>query len=191
MTQALESRNPSQRILNAAFDYISKNGYANVSLRDIATEAGVVLSQLHYYFKNKEGLLVAVIQMVTKRTLAEVENAIQSGVNAKERYNALVGYFQELLDERPRVFRVLVDLSSMALWSQTFAVMLNSLFDGLAELIEKYIVVLVPQEAAFHAYSPKTVARMLFGAVFGASFQAVLNEDQHLPDALIAVKTML
>jgi len=46
----------SGKILLAAYSCISTSGYANVSMRNIADEAGVVLSQLNYYYKNKEGL---------------------------------------------------------------------------------------------------------------------------------------
>ena len=50
------------KILISAFECISTNGYANVSLRDIASEAGVALSQINYYFNNKEGLFVEVVK---------------------------------------------------------------------------------------------------------------------------------
>lgn len=59
----------SQKILDTAFKCISERGYANVSLRDIANEAGVVLSQLHYYYKNKEGLFTEVIKVMGKKNI--------------------------------------------------------------------------------------------------------------------------
>jgi AcrR family transcriptional regulator len=55
MGEKVKNASQAERIFNAAFKCISTKGYANVSLRDIANEAGVVLSQLNYY-KNKEGL---------------------------------------------------------------------------------------------------------------------------------------
>jgi AcrR family transcriptional regulator len=61
----------AQKILNAAFKCISERGYANVSLRDIADEAGVVLSQLNYYFKNKEGLFKEIVKTLARQYLHE------------------------------------------------------------------------------------------------------------------------
>jgi len=72
-------------ILNAAFECISSKGYANVSLRDIADEAGVVLSQLNYYYKNKEGLFTEVIKMMIRKYRQEVEYHLRMAQHQKKK----------------------------------------------------------------------------------------------------------
>jgi len=62
MLLEVDRQSQSEKILSAAYGCISTRGYANVSLRDIADEAGVALSQLHYYYKSKEGLFKEVVQ---------------------------------------------------------------------------------------------------------------------------------
>jgi AcrR family transcriptional regulator len=47
-----------QRILRAALDRWSQDGYHGASLKDIATEAGVAKSLVHYHFESKEHLLI-------------------------------------------------------------------------------------------------------------------------------------
>lgn len=69
MIDETDKLNQSEKILLAAFKCISSKGYANVSLRDIADEAGVVLSQLNYYYKNKEGLFTEVVKMMIGKYL--------------------------------------------------------------------------------------------------------------------------
>lgn len=49
--------NSRDKILDAAFRLLSKKGYANVSMRDIAAEAQVALGLLTYHFRTKENLL--------------------------------------------------------------------------------------------------------------------------------------
>ena len=56
-----------------SFECISTKGYANVSMRDIAMRQ-VVLSQLNYYFKNKEGLFKEVVRMMIDKYLRDIEN---------------------------------------------------------------------------------------------------------------------
>ncbi|MBS3973119.1 MAG: helix-turn-helix transcriptional regulator, partial [Erysipelotrichia bacterium] len=68
LTEADQQSQP-EKILIAAFEVISSKGYANVSTRDIADKAGVVLSQLNYYFKNKEGLFKEVVRMMVDKYL--------------------------------------------------------------------------------------------------------------------------
>lgn len=49
MQNSTDHTNPAQKILLAAYDCLSTRGYANVTMRNIADEAGVALSQLTYY----------------------------------------------------------------------------------------------------------------------------------------------
>jgi AcrR family transcriptional regulator len=58
MGKKADKTSQAQKILQTAFHCLSRKGYANVSMRDIADEAGVALSQLHYYYKSKEGFII-------------------------------------------------------------------------------------------------------------------------------------
>lgn len=189
MNNEMEKANQSQKILLAAFECISSKGYANVSLRDIADEAGVVLSQLNYYYKNKEGLFTEVTNMMMQKYLQEVESHLSKGTTAKEKILSLIMYFQEMLDENPKLFRLLYDFTSMALWSASFGKLLRSLFEDLANLIEKHVLNNIPAKSNLRGYTPKSIARMLFGAMFGTAIQVILDpQEKKLPEALRAIE---
>ena len=189
MNNEMEKMNQSQKILLAAFECISSKGYANVSLRDIADGAGVVLSQLNYYYKNKEGLLTEVIKMMMQKYLQEVENHLRNGTTAKEKILSLIMYFQEMLEENPKLFRLLYDFTSMALWSASFGRLLHNLFEDLANLIEKHVLNNIPAKSNLRGYTPKSIARMLFGAMFGTAIQVILDpQEKKLPEALRAIE---
>lgn len=47
-----------QRILGAALHLWARDGYHGASLKDVAAEAGVAKSLLHYHFESKEHLLI-------------------------------------------------------------------------------------------------------------------------------------
>ena len=182
----------SQRILNSAFDFISKRGYANVSLREIADDAGVVLSQLNYYYVNKEGLLIEVIRMTIKKYMDEVNVILKIGSTAHVKMSNLVGYFQDTLRNNKNLIRLLFDLTSMAMWSDNFANLLNELFDGLAQLIEDNILNIATPDYKLASYTSQTIARMIFGALFGTSIQILLNpNEKELPKALDVIKAIL
>lgn len=178
MNREMEEMKQSQKILIAAFECISSKGYANVSLREIADEAGVVLSQLNYYYKNKEGLFTEVIKMVMQEYLLEVENHLKNGATAKEKIAALVQYFQEVLEEKPKLFRLLYDFTSMALWSEPFSTLLRNLFEDISKLIENQVLNNIPVKSNSKEYSAKSIARMLFGAMFGTAIQVILDPQE-------------
>lgn len=70
-------------------------------MREIADEAGVVLSQIHYYYKNKEGLFVEVIKLMMNDYLVEIEDHLKNGITPKEKISGLIIYFQEVLRGKP------------------------------------------------------------------------------------------
>ena len=172
-----QDHHQSQLIINAAYKHISQRGYANVSLREIAEEAGVVLSQLNYYYKNKEGLLIEVVRMTARQYMVEIEEILKVGTGSQEKMSNLVKYFQNMLITNPNLFRLLFDLTNVSMWSNTFRNILNELFDDLADLIEKYILVDNTALASIGFGSTKTLAQVIFGSLFGTSIQVLLNPD--------------
>lgn len=175
-----ENLNQAQKILNAAFKCISARGYANVSLRNIADEAGVVLSQLNYYYKNKEGLFIEIVRMLSQKYLYEIESNLKKGKSKKEGISFLIKYFQEMLRQNTELFKIFFDLTSMALWSSALKELVDDLFHRLAELIEKYIVRKFSEQEKFQNNSTTALARIMLGTLFGTSIQVLLsggNED--------------
>ena len=59
-----------RRIIDAARVRLLADGYAGLSTRKVAEEAGVPLSQLHYHFGSKGGLILALFAMENEERLA-------------------------------------------------------------------------------------------------------------------------
>ncbi|NLI92525.1 MAG: TetR/AcrR family transcriptional regulator [Peptococcaceae bacterium] len=178
MAEEINDNPQSQKILNAAFACISKKGYANVSLRDIADEAGVVLSQLNYYYKNKEGLFNEVVKRLAQQYLIEIEAKLKNGESKKEKIACLMKYFQEMLKNKPELFKLLFDLSSMALWSASLRELLNNLFNDVAKLIETNIFhQSITDKENFQEHSA-ALSRIMLGAIIGTSIQVMLAWGQ-------------
>ena len=180
----------SERILLAASQCISTKGYANVSMRDIANEAGVVLSQLNYYFKNKEGLFKEVVRMMIDRYLRDIEASLRAEDSPKERAKSLIKYFRKVLQYNPNLFKLLYEFTGLALWSPVFSDLLSSLFKDLSDMIEKYILNNT-QLKKLKGYSTKSLSRLLIGSMFGTGIQALLDHDEEMTEALDAMETLL
>jgi AcrR family transcriptional regulator len=56
-----------EKILQSAFAVLSRHGYENTSIKDIAEEAGVAQGLIHYYFKSKQQLVLAVLAVVCQK----------------------------------------------------------------------------------------------------------------------------
>ena len=77
----------SERILEAAFNVLSRQGYENTSIKDIAEDAGVAQGLVHYHFKSKQQLVLAVLAFVCQKVeLGQVQGeagALQAFADTK------------------------------------------------------------------------------------------------------------
>lgn len=62
MTQALAPLDTRNALLEAAKQVLRERGYAALSTREVAAAAGVPLSQIHYHFGSKQGLVLALFE---------------------------------------------------------------------------------------------------------------------------------
>ena len=76
MAQAL-ARKPvtSTVLLEAAKKVLRQNGYSGLSTRDVAAAAGIPLSQIHYHFGSKQGLVMALFEYLNAQ-LFDRQNAL-------------------------------------------------------------------------------------------------------------------
>jgi AcrR family transcriptional regulator len=77
--RSLEARAPlddnRERILGVAERLFAERGHRNVSVRDIAAEAGVTHPLIYYHWRSKEALLAAVVARSQERVSARLEAA--------------------------------------------------------------------------------------------------------------------
>lgn len=84
-----------QRLLDAALQLFSSKGYAATSVRELVEAAGVTKPVLYYYFKNKEGLYLALMEDALGDFFQVAEQARQAPGTVQER---ICGYCTALLD---------------------------------------------------------------------------------------------
>ena len=74
----------AQLILDAARTRLLADGYAGLSTRKVANEAGVPLTQIHYHFGSKQKMVLAVLDVENQRRLARQAAMYQSRPAAVE-----------------------------------------------------------------------------------------------------------
>ncbi|MDD3029112.1 MAG: CerR family C-terminal domain-containing protein [Alphaproteobacteria bacterium] len=74
------------RLLHTAAELFAQNGYEGTTTRQITAAAGVNIAAIPYYFKNKEGLYLAVLASIAERVRAVLSDdivAIQNALKTK------------------------------------------------------------------------------------------------------------
>jgi len=62
-----------QRLVDAAYDIIAREGFEGLRTRDVALRANLNISTLHYYFASKEDL----VRSVAERLLSEFKTVAE------------------------------------------------------------------------------------------------------------------
>lgn len=104
MTARPRSDEKAKEIVEAARTCLVDRGYAQTTVTEIATEAGVSRGLLHYYFADKEDLLVQLTRRNTDRGLEMIDALFATGTTAEELAAGLVSRFRALLTEDPMLF---------------------------------------------------------------------------------------
>lgn len=89
--------------MKAAARIFAHKGYAGTTIRDVASEVGILSGSLYYHIDSKEALLISVHSMgVSMITKAVEEALIKAGDIPWERFEAAcVAHLEALLDENP------------------------------------------------------------------------------------------
>jgi AcrR family transcriptional regulator len=85
-------------IVEAARRRVLADGYAGFSTRKVAEEAHVPLSQLHYHFKSKQGLILALLAEENQRRLDRQTNLYAENAPLWMRYEQACDFLEDDLD---------------------------------------------------------------------------------------------
>jgi AcrR family transcriptional regulator len=102
-TELVRARDPDRRekILLAAGEQFARRGYHAVSLADIGSAAGIVGSGVYRHFTSKSSILVALLEQVMDRLLAETERVLATERDGARQLAALVqGQVAFAVDDR-------------------------------------------------------------------------------------------
>jgi AcrR family transcriptional regulator len=102
------------RILDAARTGLLADGYAGLSTRKVADLAGVPLSQIHYHFGGKQGLVLALLDHENRRLLDRQRRMYGTEAPLWKRYEQACDFLDE--DVASGYVRVLQELIA-ASWS--------------------------------------------------------------------------
>ena len=102
-------------LLEAAKKVLRQNGHSGLSTRDVAAAAGVPLSQIHYHFGSKQGLMLALFDYLNAQLL-DRQNAMfgDTTLALSQRWDRACDYLDE--DIASGYVRVLQELIA-ASWS--------------------------------------------------------------------------
>jgi len=102
------------QLVRAAYKVVSRKGYYNFTIKDIAKESGLSSGLVHYYFKDKQDLLLNLLKDINLNIKSYLNNEL---AKSKNPLNKLIAYMDQafsLAEKEKEYFYVLLDF-----WTQT------------------------------------------------------------------------
>jgi len=151
-------------LLDAAKKVLRQSGYAGLSTRGVAEAAGVPLSQIHYHFGSKQGLVLALFEYLNAQLL-DRQDALFGDPTLKlsEQWDRACDYLDE--DIASGYVRVLQELIAASYSDAAVAKVVRA---GLAAWIELITEVARTAQRSVHGIGPFTPEEI--GGLVGSAF---------------------
>ncbi len=159
-----------QALLEAAFKLVAEHGFEGLRTRDIAKQAGVNISTLHYYFGTKEELLVALLSYATGKFTAPERTHLRS--------ESVRGHFEnswETFKKTPHLITVLLELVVRAHREPITRAAFRQLYKFWNAELERVLTGLAKAGEVRSDLDPKLAAFVMTSTIMGASIQHGIN----------------
>ena len=100
----------AEAMLVACSKLVGGKGYAEVSMKDIANEAGIHQSLLHYYFENKDNLFLELFRFLMRKYWDIISEVLSSPASFDEKLDSGFEAFQKFSREEPKWMLMIMDL---------------------------------------------------------------------------------
>lgn len=171
MTSADPLPDTRTTIVEATRARLLADGHARLSTRKVAEHAGVPVSQLHYHFGSKQGLLLAVLESENRRLLDRQGRMYSGDQPLWQRYEQACDFLEEDLDSG--YVRVLQEMIAEGWSNPAVGAAVRDLLRGWYALLTD---VAAEAEARFGSLGPFTAAEVatLVGNAFLGSEALIL-----------------
>jgi len=178
MARALAKKvETSTSLLEAAKKVLRQNGHSGLSTRDVAAAAGVPLSQIHYHFGSKQGLMLALFDYLNAQLL-DRQNALfhDPALTLSQRWDRACDYLDE--DIASGYVRVLQELIAASWADKAVAKIVRAGLMGWVTLLTDLARQAENQLGTLGPFSPEEVGVLIGSAFVGAESAYLLGMEK-------------
>jgi AcrR family transcriptional regulator len=182
----------TNKILEAAFEIVAQNKISGTRMHLIAKEAGMVQSNLHYYYPTKNDLLIALLDSIQERFTEKRMSSVD--LEEKSFVENLQGLFYEKKDDIQNHKKI--DYVQFDFWVQgTADPEIRAKFKAAFDIWINNITEVLKQEPSFSENKSVhygMLPYLIVSIMMGASMQYLIDEEKFdLNDYFSAAEKMI
>ena len=164
-------------ILAACRERLVIDGYAGLSTRKVAQQAGVPLSQVHYHFGSKGGMVLALLDAETRRRLTRQAGMYAQDLPLWRRYEQACDYLEDDLESG--YVRVLQEMIAAGWSTPAIADAARTVVFGWYELLTEVATEAAERFGGLGPFEPAEIATLIGNAFIGSEALLLLGFDRH------------
>ena len=174
-----------QTLLTAAEHCLREEGYTELSTRKVAEQAGVPLSQIHYHFGSKEGLLIALLEHINARLLGRQAETFAEPQSLSRRWERACDHLDA--DLNSGFVRILQELMAAGWSDPDIAAAVRASLGGWFTLLRDLATEAAHRFGGLHPFTAEEIAALVGAAFLGVEAIILLGME----DALIPARQAL
>jgi AcrR family transcriptional regulator len=163
-------------IVEAARARLLSEGHSGLSTRKVADTAGVPLSQLHYHFGSKQGLLLAVLEEENRRRLERQTRMYAADRPLWERYEQACDFLEDDLDSG--FVRILQELIAEGWVNPAIGEAVRQLLRGWYDLLTEVAAEAEARLGSLGPFTARELATLIGNAFMGSESLLLLGFDR-------------
>lgn len=178
------------QIVRATVDCITKHGYHNFSMQDVARTAGVSKGIIHYYFLNKDDLMMSVLDKVAGDIERVIAADMESITDPKKKLEIFITVCFDVVRSTKEYYQVNMDfwtqINQKKEVRQVISRHYSKFRDSCSRVIQEGIT-----QGSFRKVDPHLFASFVIALIDGVSLQWLFDEEVFDYDNAVKQATQL
>ena len=125
-----------QKLLEKSLSLLTRKGYHNVNMKEIAAEIGVSTGTLYHYFPSKENMLAEMLAWLGDKNVDEYTNRTSSVESIHDRFDMIVDFWKEKGELYKNILLLAIDVYrnvDSEQWKEVYSFFAERYTDGMSE----------------------------------------------------------
>ena len=164
-------------VLEAAKKVLRQSGYSRLSTREVAATAGVPLSQIHYHFGSKQGMVLALFEYLNAQLLDRQASLFGNAtLSLSEQWDRACDYLDD--DIASGYVRVLQELIAAGWADAAICKVVRAGLMGWGEVLRDLAGRAQRELGGLGPFSPEEIAALIGNAFIGADSMFLLGLEK-------------
>lgn len=169
----------AKKILSAARSCLLADGYAAMTTRKVAEEAGVPLSQIHYHFGSKEELILSLLRAENERLLGRQSEMYGRDLPLWRQWEIACDYFDE--DIASGYVRVIQEMTAAGWSSEVLGKEMREIWGGWIDLLTEVAATAESKGLILGGFTPREIVALISAWFVGAESLILLGMEEAGP----------